>query len=138
MRSCTQTYGIKFDGIIGLISMYRLRYNLIVFIYCQRPVKHNIKISQSFTVILNFNSRIFASWPLSCAIAEKSKKMIAVLSVDDFKKDVTRFRNSGSPQRSFDYYRDNYYRNISLSINSIHYCEKKVFNSNQSKTKLFS
>ena len=51
-------FEIKFVGLRCRIRNYRLRYNLIVFICSQGIIKHNIEISESFTVILNFYSRL--------------------------------------------------------------------------------
>ena len=45
---------IKFDGLSGRFRKYRFRYNLIVFICFKGSVKHNIKVSGSFTVIFYF------------------------------------------------------------------------------------
>ena len=49
---------IKFDDIRGKIYMYGFRYNLIIFIYSQGPLQHNIKLSGNFTVIFCFYSRL--------------------------------------------------------------------------------
>ena len=45
---------MKFEGIGGWIRKYRFRFNLIVFIYSKELVQHNIKVSETFTVISNF------------------------------------------------------------------------------------
>ena len=48
---------IKLGGIRGRILKYRFRYTLIVFKCFKGSVEHYIKISESFTVIFNFDSR---------------------------------------------------------------------------------
>ena len=61
-RNVWYTFGkkfkIKFDGVSGRIRKYRLMYNMIVLIYSQGPIKHNIEISESFIVTFNFYSRL--------------------------------------------------------------------------------
>ena len=47
---------MKFEGIGGWIRKYRFRFNLIVLIYSKELVQHNIKVSETFTVISNFLS----------------------------------------------------------------------------------
>ena len=49
---------IKFDGLRGWIRKYRLRFNLIIFIYSEGPLQHYLEFSENFTVILNFYSRL--------------------------------------------------------------------------------
>ena len=49
---------MKINGICDQGQKYRLRYNLTGFIYSKGPLQHNIKVSESFTAILNYDSRL--------------------------------------------------------------------------------